>query len=195
MRIISGIYSGKRTNLNIPTGVRPTQDSVKESLFNILENYIDFEDIVVADICAGTGSLAFESLSRGAKFAHIVDSSKKVCSFIHDYSTKISIPKESFKIYNSDAIKFAKNVDFETEDCKIDILFTDPPYAVTFLSEMLSIVEKRKLIKYGGLAVIEHSKMQGLLIPESWDMLKDKNYGDTEVKIYMIGEMESESYL
>ena len=67
MRVISGFCRGRK--LSAPAGVptRPTADRVKEALFSILASRIDFTDLLVLDICAGTGSLGIESLSRGAR--------------------------------------------------------------------------------------------------------------------------------
>ena len=71
MRIISGRWKGRRIETKLPSGIRPTQDAIKETIFNILNNYIGFEDIECADICAGAGMLGIEALSRGAKKVYL----------------------------------------------------------------------------------------------------------------------------
>ena len=73
MRIVSGKYGGRRLSLKLPEGIRPTSDNTRESIFNILNNYIDWDGLTVLDICAGTGALGFEALSRGAEYTVFIE--------------------------------------------------------------------------------------------------------------------------
>ncbi|MCG6961153.1 RsmD family RNA methyltransferase, partial [bacterium BMS3Abin03] len=73
MRIISGIYRGRLINVPKSDLIRPTTDRVRETLFNLLSNIIEFEDIKVLDIYAGSGSLGLECLSRGANEIHFIE--------------------------------------------------------------------------------------------------------------------------
>ena len=82
MRIISGIYKGKRLNppKNLP--VRPTTDFAKEGLFNVLQNQLYFDELKVLDLFAGTGSITFEFASRGCEQIKCVDLNFKCVDFI-----------------------------------------------------------------------------------------------------------------
>jgi len=67
MRIISGLYKGRRFQLHKGLMARPTTDFAKEGLFNLLNNRLDFEGLRMLDLFSGTGSISLECLSRGAE--------------------------------------------------------------------------------------------------------------------------------
>ena len=82
MRIIAGSLRGRRLNPPTSLPVRPTTDMARESLFNILNNYVDFEEVTVMDLFAGTGAVSIEFISRGAKEVTSVDINNQCIDFI-----------------------------------------------------------------------------------------------------------------
>ncbi len=176
MRIISGIYGGRRYKGKIPEGVRPTLDQARESIFNILTGLTDTEDAVIADICAGTGALGLEALSRGGKHITFVEKSRKVIDMIRKITEEFNVPKEDFEIINADALKFCK----QTEK-KFDIIFSDPPYKAGFTNEMLQIISERNILSTNGIMVLEYSKNYGIVLPENMSLIKEKSFGETIV--------------
>ncbi len=176
MRIISGIYGGRRYKGKIPEGVRPTLDQARESIFNILMGLKDLDEMQIADICAGTGALGLEALSRGGESVTYVEKNRKVIDMIKRIMDEFDVPKEEYEIINSDALKFCKNT-----DKKYDIIFSDPPYKAGFTNEMLQIIVDRKLLKADGVMVLEYSKIYGVEIPEGMALIKEKNFGETIV--------------
>ena len=104
MRVIAGTCRGKK--LAAPPGIttRPTSDRVKEALFSILASRIDFADIRVLDICAGTGSLGIEALSRGAGSCCFIESNISVKSIL-DKNLMVTGCQERSEIMNMDAVK------------------------------------------------------------------------------------------
>jgi 16S rRNA (guanine966-N2)-methyltransferase len=124
MRIISGKFGGRRINAKIPAGVRPTLDSARETIFNILNNLIDFEDIRVLDLFAGSGMLGFEALSRGARECYSIEKSRKTFAFIKKSAEELEIDKGSFHLINADATKFLNKL--KEEQIKFDLIFMDP---------------------------------------------------------------------
>lgn len=121
MRIISGVCRGKKLNTLDGDNTRPTLDRVKESVFNILQNY--FADKNVLDLFAGSGALGLEALSRGAEFCAFVDSSKSAVRVIES-NIKACRLEEKSEVYLGDfqsAISKFRNKRF-------DIVFLDPPY-------------------------------------------------------------------
>src|SRR5688500_19407216 len=98
MRIISGLYRGRV--LRSPPGnkTRPTSDRLRETLFNILAPKIT-EETRFLDLCAGTGAIGIEALSRGDEFATFVDKSRRACALIEENLDLLKIPEEQTKIH------------------------------------------------------------------------------------------------
>ena len=88
MRIIGGKYKSRIIPYNKKIKARPTTDSAKEALFNILENKSSLEDIVVLDLFSGTGNIAYEFISRGARQVICVDNQLNAIKFINTQAQK-----------------------------------------------------------------------------------------------------------
>lgn len=124
MRIIAGKYGGKR--LAAPKGMktRPTTDRTRESLFNILQNRIEFEGIRVIDLFAGTGALGFEALSRGAEFGLFVEEANPARAAIRTNIENLSLLGNT-KVFRRDATRLGPIGTMKP----FDLAFLDPPYA------------------------------------------------------------------
>ncbi|MBC9812644.1 16S rRNA (guanine(966)-N(2))-methyltransferase RsmD [Crocinitomicaceae bacterium CZZ-1] len=156
MRIIRGILKTKKITVpkNFPS--RPTTDFAKEGLFNMLENRFDFIDLKLLDLCAGTGNISFEWLSREAGKAVAVDSNFNVVRHIRSLTK--SFEMESFiQIVQSDVVKYLEKT---TE--KFDLIFADPPYEAKFHADIVRLVYERDLLNENGLLIIEHGKRTDL---------------------------------
>jgi 16S rRNA (guanine(966)-N(2))-methyltransferase RsmD len=155
MRVISGIYGGRV--LRGPSGARtrPTSDRLRETLFNILTPEID-DTTRFLDLCAGTGAVGIEAVSRGASFVTFVDKSRRACGLIEENLDNLKVPEEKTEIFCSEAEKFlAKN-----PDASWDIAFYDPPYANSY-EEVLGFFGQTAgshLNDHGVLIVEHHSK-------------------------------------
>lgn len=181
LRIISGKYGGRRFNTKLPSGIRPTTDSVKESIFNILSNRIDFDGISVADLYAGSGALGIESLSRGASKCHFVDKSYKSLDYIREILTALKVIDEQYLLSKSDAQKF-----LFTEDNKYDLIFMDPPYANKSINTIVNIIAENNLLIDDGLIVCEHSTHEKLILPDGFTIISEKTSGETLYEIIML---------
>src|SRR5689334_6412079 len=102
MRVIAGIYRGRMLKSPADHRTRPTSDRLRETLFNILAPRIG-SDTRFLDVCAGTGAIGIEALSRGATFATFVDRSKKACALIEENLDKLGVPESETDIINNDA--------------------------------------------------------------------------------------------
>jgi 16S rRNA (guanine(966)-N(2))-methyltransferase RsmD len=155
MRIIGGTLKGLRLNppKNLP--VRPTTDLAKEALFNILQNQIDFENIKVLDLFAGTGNISLEFASREAAQVISVDRSIHCVNYIKDAARQHKLGQ--IKTYKADVFKF---LDMETE--QYDLIFADPPYDLNGIPEIPRIVFDKKLLLQGGMLIVEHQSLQNL---------------------------------
>lgn len=169
MRIISGKYKGKRifAPKNLP--VRPTADMQKESLFNIIHNLYYFEGLKVLDLFSGTGNIAYEFGSRGAKKITSVDAHYGCVKFITETAESLELPIRAIK---SDTFLFLKNT---TE--QYDIIFADPPYNMVQekFEKISKIVFEKKLLTDKGILIIEHASQMDLSALPYFDY--QKKYG------------------
>ena len=146
MRIIAGLYKGR--NLKSPPSmkVRPTSDRLRETLFNVIAPRI--EDTRFLDLCAGSGAVGIEALSRGARYATFVDRSRRSCQLIEANVELCRIPEEQQEIYCSEANEFLR----QTED-SWDLIYFDPPYKEDYL-KTLELIGSKNLLR--DLLVVEH---------------------------------------
>lgn len=167
MRVISGSKKGHR--LKAPKGkdTRPTEDRIKESLFNILGD-IDKNSIVL-DLCAGSGSIGIEFLSRGAKIAYFVDSSPQSIKIIKENLIHTELGERA-NIMKIDALR-SINV-FANKGILFDYIFMDPPYGKDLIIKMLERVWEKSILNKQGIIILEHEKEL---------ILEDKVYGFTKL--------------
>jgi 16S rRNA (guanine966-N2)-methyltransferase len=183
MRIIGGKYGGRRFQTKAPTGVRPTTDMVRESMFNILTNLIDFKGIKVLDLFAGTGALGIECLSRGAEFCVFVEKNRNTAGFIGEFASSLGIGKFSYDIIISDAAKSLEKTISEKKYNPFDIVFLDPPYNLNINNRIIDLISKNGILTYGGLVVSEQSSLQSIIIPDNYEIIKEKVFGETKIVI------------
>jgi len=169
MRIISGKHKGRRLSAPKNLPVRPTTDMAKESLFNILNNYYYFDTISVIDLFSGTGNISFEFASRGTQEIYAIDAHFNCIKYITSTSKKLDL---NINTYKSDVYKF-----LEKTPLKVDVIFADPPYGFE-TEQFLTIVDlvfARKLLRDGGVLILEHSKHTD--VSEHAKHSYDKRYG------------------
>lgn len=152
MRIISGQYKGKRLTAPKSLPVRPTTDFAKEALFNILNHRIDFNEVTVLDLFAGTGNISYEFASRGAEEIWAVDADFGCIKFISKTAEELEFPIKAIK---SDVYKYLASA-----AGSFNVVFADPPYAFA-IEQMDSLVQSlyaNNWIKEDGMVIIEHTK-------------------------------------
>ena len=175
MRIISGQFKGRR--LQVPTNItaRPTTDFAKEGLFNLLNNRIDFEDIDVLDLFAGTGSIGIEFISRDAKSLISVEQNERHCAFIRKVCSELKITNLS--LIKTDVFKF-----IDTCHSQFDMIFADPPYELEQLAQIPDLIFTKKLIKEDGLFVLEHSSKNNF--EQHPHFVDHRNYGNVNFSFF-----------
>mgnify|MGYP002863755110 CR=1 FL=1 len=149
MRIISGKFRGRRITPPQNISARPTTDFAKESLFNLLQNRIDFQDIDVLDLFAGTGSISFECVSRGAREVIAVELAHTQQKFIISTSKMLNI--KNLTLVRGDVFKYLNRCEL-----KFNLVFADPPYALAELTTLPDIIFEKEMLREGGLFVLEH---------------------------------------
>lgn len=169
MRIISGNHKGKRITAPPNLPVRPTADRQKEALFNIINNYYNFDAIKVLDLFAGTGNISYEFASRGTADITCVDENTHCIKFIHQTIQEYKFPIDAIK---SDVFLFLTKT---TQ--KFDLIFADPPYDLSqdLFEKIAQLAFEKELLTEVGMLIIEHSKHTTLeKIPH---FSFQKNYG------------------
>ncbi len=173
MKVIQGKYKGtvlKGFDIN---GTRPTMDRVKESLFAMLQNYIN--DSTVLDLFAGSGNLGIEALSMGAKESYFVDKNSIACKTIKENLDKVRAKGIIIKNDYKEAISLFDN--------KFDIIFLDPPYDTDYINKSIELINKYDILNNKGLIVCESNDINKIIIPERYNILKNKKYGEKIVVI------------
>ncbi len=152
MRIISGLYKGRRITAPKKLPVRPTTDMAKEALFNILHHQYYFDGISVLDLFSGSGNISYEFASRGTEQITAVDDNYGCIKFINETAEAFEMSISTIK---SDVYKF-----LEKSKQKHDIIFADPPYnfEVEKFSKIPELVFQNQLLEDDGLLIVEHSK-------------------------------------
>lgn len=175
MRVISGIY--KRRHFDVPHTfkARPTTDFAKENLFNVLNNYIDFEGITALDLFSGTGSISIELVSRGCDRVISVEKDPQHHAFIAKVMREVKTDK-CFPL-KTDVFRF---IDRCSE--QFDFIFADPPYALKELSSIPGLIFEHQLLKPDGLFVLEHGK--DLSFETDPHFLEHRHYGSVNFSFF-----------
>ena len=180
MRVISGLYRGRVLNSPPDNKTRPTSDRLRETLFNVLSPRIT-EETRFLDLCAGTGAIGIEAISRGAGFVTFVDKSKKSCALIEENLDNLAVPETQTEIQGHAAENFTGREHRQGWD----IAFFDPPYESDYALVMHDFGYKSDLLRDSGVLVVEHHTKKAMpeLIGElrRWRVLKQ---GETSLSFY-----------
>lgn len=176
MRVISGIY--KRRHFDIPRTfkARPTTDFAKENIFNVLNNYLDFEECAHAlDLFSGTGSISLELVSRGCGQVISVEKDRDhhafICKIMREVKTDRCIP------IRGDVFKF-----IQTTKQQFDLIFADPPYELPGLETLPDLIFENNLLKGNALFVLEHGKQNNFETHPHF--LERRTYGSVNFSLF-----------
>lgn len=151
MRIVGGEYKGRIFRLNKTFKSRPTTDIAKEALFNVLDNRYYFEGKTMLDLFSGSGSIGYEFISRGCKWATMVEKDFVHHRFILNVLDVLKI--ENATIIKADVFKFLKK-----NTGRFDFIFADPPFDLKNFGDVPEAVLGKDLLADSGLFIMEHPK-------------------------------------
>ncbi len=139
--------------MNPPKNItaRPTTDFAKESLFNLLQNRMDFEGVDMLDLFAGTGGIGIEFVSRGARSVTSVEMAHVQQNFIISACKQLGI--QNLSLVRGDVFKYLAAC-----RAQYDFIYADPPYALEKLPTIPDLIFQHNVLKEGGIFVLEHSK-------------------------------------
>ncbi|EHL10615.1 16S rRNA (guanine(966)-N(2))-methyltransferase RsmD [Peptoanaerobacter stomatis] len=183
MRVISGKYRGKKLLSPKDDDIRPTTDRVKESMFNMIQNYIYGSKFL--DLFSGSGAIGIEAFSRDAKHITMVENAKDSLKLINANLKSINADKGNIELVNRDVIDFLK-----TSREKYDIIFADPPYDYSKINEIIKIVSDNKLLSDEGILIIETEKDFTLEECSDFIIEKEKIYSISKLTVMKINNLE-----
>ena len=179
MRIIAGEARGRRIEAPAGRNTRPTLDRIRENMFNILQS--DIPGSRILDLFAGSGALSLEAISRGAISAVLVDSDRKASMIQKQNAVSLRFDDRT-RILNCDWVRAVRTL--EEEGRKFDIVFLDPPYAMTDLRNVfLSVIP---LMEKESIIVLEHEAGKSVSVPQDFEILKDRSWGFCAVTVYRL---------
>ena len=152
VRIISGRLKGRLIKVPQSKFIRPMTDRVRETLFNLLNNRIDFQNIKALDIYSGSGALGFECLSRGAAEVHFVEKNFHIAKNLEENITSLEA-NDSCRIFRMEVKKFCS--DFN--NMGYNLILADPPFFKDDIYESVKNILRNKILGKDGLIVIERS--------------------------------------
>lgn len=170
IRIVSGIWRNRFLKVANLENLRPTSERIRETLFNWLAP--DIENAQCLDLFAGTGSLGFEALSRGASSVTFVENSKLANSYLHE--TAKLFGAINLNIYNQEAMVFLKSKVNQT----FNLIFLDPPFADNSLTDVLGLLYHSQWLSPDAKIYVELDiKQEFPVLPENWAITHQKNIG------------------
>lgn len=182
MRIISGELKNRKLKTIKSPELRPATDRYRETLFNILRHYIDFNGIEVLDLYAGTGAVGFEAISRGAKICTFVEKDFQTYKLIIENAVALGI-EDKVKVVKDTAENFTKKT-----SVKFDLIFADPPYNSDTIYIVYQNIIFRNLVKDNGVIVIQRSRSTIKEDSEVFQMEPYRKVGGDVIYLKVFGE-------
>jgi len=178
MRVITGRFRGRRLRSVDDLSVRPATDRVKKTLFDMLATRLDLEGAAVLDLFAGSGSLGFEALSRGADHAVFVERDRRAALTIEQNATALGC-LASTAIHETDAMVF-----LHAARGTFDLIFADPPYAFGPTADIPGLVFHGGMLKPEGYLLIEHDADREFPASAAYRTGPVKKFGRTLVTFF-----------
>lgn len=179
MRVIAGLYRGRKLKSPPNQRTRPTSDRLRETLFNILGPNIT-SDTRFLDLCAGTGAIGIEALSRGAGFAGFVDRARRNCALIEENLDLIGVPEDMTTVECQEAEKYLK------QGGSWDLVYFDPPYDGDYAEVLAQLgANESGILAPEAVVVVEHHSKT--LIPDESGSLRRwriKKQGESSLSFF-----------
>lgn len=161
-------------------GVRPAMARAREALFSMLEaRGIDWEGKNILDVFAGSGSLAFEALSRGAARAWLVENGESAIKCLSSNAKDLGL-REQCQIVGADAARFLR----KTPPVRFDLVFIDPPYRKNLVDIALKALSRGPWLNSGAFVTAEIEKGTVITVPENLHPEAERLFGQTNVAIW-----------
>jgi 16S rRNA (guanine966-N2)-methyltransferase len=169
VRIVAGRWRGRAISAPVGRQVRPTADRVREAWMSIVGSLLP--DARVLDLCAGSGALGIEAVSRGAASADLVEIAPPSLRAIADNLARLDAG-DTIRVHRQDALRFIDGL----EAGAYDVAFADPPYDLAMAG---AIAERWLAVPFASVLGIEHRRDEAL--PGDGER---RRYGQTAITFY-----------
>lgn len=176
MRVVAGLYRHRKLEYPVDNeNIRPTKDRIKEAFFSSVG---DINGLIFLDLCAGSGGMGIEAISRGAEKSIFVDNNKISISFIKKNLNSLNI--KNYEIKEIDVLKALEEIKNNEE--KIDVVYFDPPYACDFYKDVIKYFLNNDILSEKGIFAIESNYNLDLKSISNLN-IKEYHYGDIYVTV------------
>lgn len=184
MRIISGCFKGRVLKSTVGPGYRPAMARVREAVFSMLESRdVSWTQCSILDLYAGTGSLAFEAISRGSPFAMLVENYPDAIKVLNKNMQMFDLDASQCIIAGKDVLNFLRG----RSNRQYDVVFIDPPYGKKLLNPTINLLLRNNWLVSDAIVFAEvekYSKIDGNEIHEELELIVDKVFGQTRILIW-----------
>ena len=181
MRIISGLFKGKKLLIPEDIKTRPLKDLTKESIFNIILHSkkfnLDFSNANILDLFAGVGSFGIECLSRGARYVVFAENYNGVLPILKKNLNNLEFV-QNFQILEKNI--YEENFFLNLSE-KYDLIFLDPPYKDKDLNKILLNIKNLKILNREGIIITHRHKDETDIIPSDIKIIEEKKYGISKI--------------
>jgi 16S rRNA (guanine966-N2)-methyltransferase len=176
VRIISGMWRGRRLQVADVPGLRPTGDRSRETLFNWLQPWISGADC--ADLFAGTGALGFEAASRGAKSVLMIEKHPRAQEVLGQSIEQLQA--EQVNLQSGGAMRTIEQLKPDS----FDLVFVDPPFDSNLGGLVLERLDKNACVRRGGFVYIESPASTTIPLPQDWSVWRDQQIGEVRMQLF-----------
>jgi len=180
LRIIGGIWRGRKLGFPDVEGLRPTGDRIRETVFNWLQPVLGGSRCL--DLFAGSGALGLEAASRGAEQVVLVETDRSAYQLLQ---TNLDVLQASqCQLFHGRAEQF-----LASQQQPFDVVFIDPPFQADLWTDIAELLTDKALLNDGARIYLEYPRRQDMPdLPSSWHLLKEKKAGDVK---YCLFEFEA----
>tara|TARA_Y100000996_G_C22441103_1_gene609821 strand:+ start:400 stop:960 length:561 start_codon:yes stop_codon:yes gene_type:complete len=186
MRVISGVFKGKKISTPVDIKTRPLKDLTKESIFNILHHSnklkTNIEESIILDLFSGVGSFGIECISRKAKKVFFVENYKKVLPVLKKNLNSL----KSFKNFEIIEKDIYKDDLFNNFNLNFDIIFLDPPYQDNNIDKILIKIKNSKILNKKGIIILHRHKKDSEVFSKEFKIIEEKKYGISKIIFIVI---------
>jgi 16S rRNA (guanine966-N2)-methyltransferase len=182
MRIIGGVFKGRKLFLPNDKNTRPLKDLVKESIFNLILHSnkinIDIEKSLVLDLFSGSGSFGLECLSREAKKVFFLENYSEALKIL-EKNIKFLKNTNNYEIIKNDCFNFLKSN--KSIDLKFDIIFIDPPFKELRINEIIEKIIEKKFLNREGILIVHRHKNDKVELTKKMNIFEERFYGISKI--------------